>query len=218
MPFVFLFDAKDVLTRANTRFSNGNLGKPGTEVDGSSDFFKHLPFQEIYHEGAFSAENRDRLVNRRHAEVIVPERLDLSPLRYIWCRSGAEYQTLVNSLQPATQERYLKRIGAEGHGALHFRRWTYIEEATLEQNRAVFRFNPSTQTPGPFAAKVTISAAPDITLEWNDPQFQANKPFTLSIPQLPANTSYLIEFKLNDDRAYMGRYTTTESAVPEIFL
>jgi ssDNA thymidine ADP-ribosyltransferase, DarT len=213
MPFVFLFDAKDVLTRETTRFSNGNLGKPGNRVDGTADFFEQLPFEEIYHDSAFGNDARDRIVNCRHAEIIVPERMELSPLKYIWCRSGAEYQTLLNSLSAAARTRYLKKIGAEGHGALHFRRWTYVEEVTLEQNQAIFRFNPSTITAGPFAAKIVIKAQPSYNLAWSEQQFMANKTLTLNISQLPATTPYKIELTLNGNRAYYGQFSPGDSAV-----
>lgn len=213
MPFVFLFDSKDVLTRQTTRFSNGNLGKYGVQVGNDAAFFEQLPFREIYHDDAFTRENRDLIVNRRHAEVIVPERMDLNPLRYIWCRSGAEYQTLVNSLSPRARSHYLPKIGAEGHGAMHFRRWTYVEEVTLAQNQVTIRFNPSTLTPGPFEAKITITENAYGNLVWSEPAYHANQVLTLSIPQFTMPTDYTLELTLNDNRAYLGHFKTTDSAM-----
>jgi hypothetical protein len=214
MPFVFLFDSREVLTRATTRFSNGNLGKYGVTAGDTAEFFEQLPFPEIYHDSAFTPENRDLIVNRRHAEVIVPERIDLSPLRLIACRSAAEYQTLINSLNPQALNRYLPKIAAQGHGALHHRRWTFVDDVTLEYNRVLIRFNPSTATPGPFAAKIAIRSTTAGELQWNDSAFNATGPFTLNIPQHTTPTSYQIELTLDGNRAYLGRFTASETAIP----
>ena len=216
MPFVFLFDAREVLTRESTRFSNGNLGKYGVTVGGSADFFEQLPFPEIYHDSAFSPENRDLIINRRHAEIIVPERIDLAPLRLIACRSAAEHQTLVNSLSPQALTRYLPKIATQGHGALHHRRWTYVDEVTLEYNRMLIRFNPSSATPGPFAAKIAIRSGAAGKLEWSDPAFNTSGPFTLNIPQHTTPTSYEIELTLDGNRAYLGRFSLDDPQMPDM--
>lgn len=212
MPFFFLFDAKDVLTRATTRFSNGNLSKittPRNQVGDDADFFEQLPFREIYHSSWVSPEERDQIINRRHAEVIVPQRMDLSALKYIWCRSPAERDTLVNSLSPSARKTYLSKIGAGGNNQLYHRLWTFVEDVTLEQNRAVFHFNPDTRTPGPFAAKMTFRSTHG-TLVWEDPRFMAKEVFTINIPQYTLPTDYEVELTLNDNRAYLGRFSWTD--------
>jgi len=212
MPFFFLFDSKEVLTRATTRFSNGNLSKrshPQNRVGDTADFFERLPFNEIYHDSAFAPEDRDRIINRRHAEVIVPERMNLGALRYIWCRSAAEYHTLVNSISPQARKTYLSKIGTGEGGQFHNRLWTFVEDVTSEQNRAVFHFNPSTLTPGPFAANITLQSTAG-TLVWENPGFMAESSFTLNIPQYTLPTDYDIALTLNGDRAYLGRFISLE--------
>lgn len=221
MPFVFLFDAKDLLTREAARFSNGNLAKHGhgTEVGNTADFFEQIPFQEVYHNSPFSAEDRDLIVNRRHAEIIIPERIDLAALRFIGCRSVAERQTLVNSLNPETCGLYAPKITTQGQGTLHFRQWTYVEEVSLEQKRAVFRFNPSTQSPGPFTAEINIKAASGMRLRWRGQVECANQSLTLNLSHLTSAIDYEIELTLDGNRAYLGRFIASETALsnPPLF-
>jgi hypothetical protein len=94
MPVVFLFDAVAVLTRADTLFSDGNLAVANVGVGDDAAFFEMLPFEDIYHSSPLSEAEKRSIVYHRHAEVVIPDELDLSALRRIWCRSPAEQQTL----------------------------------------------------------------------------------------------------------------------------
>jgi ssDNA thymidine ADP-ribosyltransferase, DarT len=93
------FDSVAVLSLAETRFTSSamNLSLP-PELFSTAHDFKSLPFQDIYHDSYLNAENKGRIIPRRHSEVLFPNCLDLSALRKIICRTPAERQTLLHQV------------------------------------------------------------------------------------------------------------------------
>jgi ssDNA thymidine ADP-ribosyltransferase, DarT len=49
VPVVMLFDSVEILTRADTQFSKGNLAA-GAAVGDDARFFAGIPFKEVYHD------------------------------------------------------------------------------------------------------------------------------------------------------------------------
>jgi hypothetical protein len=130
------------------------MGSPRATHSSEKDFFFGIPFHYVFHNGAFSPDQRDEIIFRRNAEVLIPERLNLDPaLRFIASRSEAERQTLLHMLpyQVVNQWENKIRLGEQG---FFERKWTYVEEVVLVGNAINFRFNPSSQTPGPFEINV----------------------------------------------------------------
>ena len=157
VPIYFCFDAFELLTQDRVEFSNGNMASARVEHSGARDFFFNIPFQYVFHNGAFPPDERDEIVFRRNAEVLVPGQLKLTPcLRFVACRSEAERQTLLHLLPLKVTEKWkdIIRLGEQG---FFERRWTHVEEVVVFNREITFRFNPNTQTPGPFDVKVEYS-------------------------------------------------------------
>jgi hypothetical protein len=96
VPVYFLFDSKQLLTRKNVYFSKGSLASgTTTEIYSDSTSFKEIPFKYVYHDSRFDPYDRDDIIYHRQAEVVVPDQLDFDNLKGIFCRSEAEYQTLL---------------------------------------------------------------------------------------------------------------------------
>jgi len=114
-------------------------------VDDSVDFYLSLPFDKIYHDSGLSrfSESKKSIIFHRHAEVIVPEALDLSSLSYIICRSRAEFETLINLLSMLHKQEHLK-----------------LREKIFIDNRALFFFRQQSCLP-----KHLHRAAGDIILK-----------------------------------------------------
>lgn len=113
VPIFFIFDAKSIMTNQETLFSDGNLAA-GARTGESSNFFLSLPFEKIYHDRSLcglSDREKRNIIFHRHAEVIIPKSLDLSSLKFIWCRSQAEYETLIHLLSPKIRQKWQKKIG-----------------------------------------------------------------------------------------------------------
>ena len=206
VPIYLLFDSKEVLCRQDTLFSPGNLAA-GAEPVGDAKGLKQIRFKQVYHDVWLYPDERSTIIFRRHAEVIVPQRLNLNSLRQICCRSEAEYQTLLYLLPPLTRRRWIQNIIPGAKLNLFFKRWTFVEAVELNAKQVMFRFNKGTSTPGPFHARVEITEiqANDRYL-WEDREYSANDVLTLPLHKLRHPEDYTVKLFLDMHLAYAGRY------------
>jgi len=167
VPVFFCFDTLGILSMDESEFSNGNMASIDVEHHSDREFFLSIPFQYVFHNSWFSSDMRHTIVFHRNAEVLVPHRLPLKPhLKFIACRSAAERQTLLHFLPPRFRRSWspLIRIGESG---FFERKWTFIEEVVVVDDKVVFRFNPSTITPGPFTVRMTYQESGSTqVLQW----------------------------------------------------
>ena len=110
VPIYFLFDMREIISLNATHFSTGNLARRGCRLFRTADEFISLPFRDIYHNTPYNPEDRDRYVNASQAEVIYPKRISLDHLKFIYCRSSAERETLQNLLPPAVWKRWETKV------------------------------------------------------------------------------------------------------------
>lgn len=212
VPVFFIFDSKDVLTRKTTQFSTGNLSQ-NPPVGDTAAFFESIPFEKVYHDSWMRDEEKSDIKFHRHAEIIVPHELNLDGLKRLWCRSEAEYQTLLHLLPAPLVKKYKSIIGLGKRPSLHFSKWTFVERVVLELNRMTFTFNQSSSTPGPFAARVEVTNMKDMAqYKWESTNFQASQTLTINIPQVSGPTTYEVNFLLDGVIAYAGRFSPTEAA------
>ena len=207
VPVVFLFDAKDILTRKTTQFSNGNLAAHPIPGD-DADYFEAIPFQKVYHDSPMAEAEKANIKFHRCAEVIIPQELKLDALKFVYCRSEAEHLTLRNLLPAATLRKYggLFRQGRRPN--LHFCKWSFAETATLEQKKISLTFNASTLTPGAFVARLEVlNRTTGERYHWDRADFRAKEPLTVGVPQLVKPTAYAARFTLNGAIAYAGQFT-----------
>ena len=185
VPVFFCFDAVNVLGRDDTEFSDGNMASSSVRHAGTQEFFRQIPFQYVYHQGAFfSPDERDTIVFHRHAEVLVPTALPLEPaLTMIACRSVAERQTLLHLLPLPLRLRWLDRVRL-GYEGLFERRWTYVESVAAISQQAIFNFNPNTEYPGSYQMRfVYREAGTRKDRAWEGRGDMLNQPFVLEMPQ-----------------------------------
>jgi hypothetical protein len=143
----------------------------------------------------------------RHAEVIVPGELDLDALHFVWLRTEAEYKTLVHLLPAAAVKKYGPKFRHGKKPNLHFCNWSFVESASLEQNKISLVFNASTRTPGPFAAHLAVrNRATGADYKWENPEFQANGTLSVGIPQITKAAAYDVRFTLDGAVAYADRF------------
>jgi hypothetical protein len=213
MPIVFVLDATDILTRAGTIFSNGNLAASATTGD-TALFLGTIPFQYVYHEGAFDQAHRSTIIFHRHAEVIIPEALDLTPVRFIGCRTQAEYETLLFNLSPEAREKWTPKIGLGTRANLHFRNWIFVEQVSLSQNHIVFQFNPSCRGQSPFKIKFELaypSSGKSFFWEKNDYKFD-DSTLKFNLEKTGIIGGYNVRLTIDGRVAYANNYT--ELSVP----
>jgi hypothetical protein len=207
VPIYLLFDSAAILSRQDALFSAGNLAAQGVQPYGDAESFKQIPFELVYHDTWFDPPDRGTVIFHRNAEVIVPKRLDLSSLQFVWCRSQAEYDTLLYLLPPNTRTRWVKQIGVDMRMNLFVKRWTYVEDAELNTTGFSFQFNKGTQAPGPFRARVTINETiTNDKYEWGNDDYQANGVLRIGLSNLNAPQDYSVRLFLDDRLAFAGRY------------
>jgi hypothetical protein len=158
IPVMFVLKAEPILVREGVRFSDGSLARHGqARVGDSAAFLRTIPFQQVYHYSAFLPSDRDEIVFRRQAEVIVPNHLSIDQcLLGVYVRSAAELEMLEGSMVGhASTIQY--RLAVNGRNSLFFKLWTYLERVAVVDSDLRLEFNPSSMTPGPFTLAVTVT-------------------------------------------------------------
>ncbi len=204
IPVFLLFDSASVLTRDETLFSERNLARAGNvRLCSTAQDLAAFDFAKIFHFGGlgrYSAEIKQEIISCRNAEVVIPFEMDLSGLKLIVCRSPAEKETLVNLLSPVAFELWAPRIIVDTKADLFFRKWTFVQSASLYSQYATFQFSPETITPGPF--RMTIEATGHRRLQAIVEQFAANRLIRFNLTD--EMSSYRISVTLDDSLAYLG--------------
>jgi len=208
VPVFFLFNSAAVLTRQNVEFSDGGLGNRRARVLSTATELKGLPWKRIYHNGSFPPSSREDIVFRRNAEVIVPTSIGLRTLRYIYCRSEAEKDTLLHMFAPDLRQQYGRKVVATPRSEHYFRQRTFVQKARLSSDTVRLDFSPETRSPGPFHARVELDAAGrQRSLEIRDFELaRLPQSHTWRLGLRPAASSYEIRVFLDNHLAYANRY------------
>ncbi|QJR09124.1 hypothetical protein DSM104443_00160 [Usitatibacter rugosus] len=179
MPIVMVFDAVPILCADGTQFTDGNAASHSVSRGSSAKFLSSIPFERVHHDGPISESHKADIVFRRCAEVLVPNQLGLEHLRHILCRSQAEHETLLNIVSPEVRRRYARFVGVSTK--VHYKYWTFLESVSLAPDRATFRFNAASRSPGPFRARVQVRDLQGKKLGgWENEKFMANDTLSLT--------------------------------------
>lgn len=208
VPVVMVLDAADILTRACTGFSDGNLAAAGVKIGNDAKFLKGIPFDKVYHDGSLKKDEKRSVIFHRNAEVIIPNELDLFPLKFVFCRTQAEFETLLHLLKRETLEKWSNYIGVGTQMNLHYRRWTFVEQVVLSSKTIDFYFNPSSISPGPFHIRVDIQEhATSEVYRWEDKSYFASSNLGLDLHKLKHPERYTVSLTLDGRLAYRNSYS-----------
>jgi len=206
-PIYFLFDPKKLLIRNNVFFSDGSLAAAGASVNGDANFFKNIPFELVYHNSYLMPEETRKIVYHRHAEVIVKDCLDFDCLSYIWCRSEAEYRTLLYLLSSKVKKRFKNKIGSGKKGNLFERKWIFVEEVDMNTDRIVFKFNKPIRRCDSFYIKCEIKE--ELTGEifsWEDKNYSIDNSLELSLVNLKKPEFYEVRLFFEEQLMFADSY------------
>ena len=209
MPVYLFFDFEELICREDAAFSYGSLARPDTLVYDTGDAFEKLPFDLVYHDSRFEKEERDSIIFHRHAEVVIRDQINLNSLRYIWCRSEAEYETLRFLLPPAVRQRWEGRIGIRSDYSLFNREWVYVDRALLGADSLVFYFNPSRSSldAGPFDLRVkVVDEQTGKQYNYRDPNAEIGQPLVVDLAEMGAVEHYTVTLFLDGTIAYASSY------------
>ncbi|KRL14366.1 DarT ssDNA thymidine ADP-ribosyltransferase family protein [Schleiferilactobacillus perolens] len=225
IPIFFLFDLATLLSSSEALFTAQSLA-----IHGEADFFhapeqfQQLPFAKIFNNRALLGtpqENRD-IIHHRQAEIVIPNQLDLTDLKYLVVRTQAERETLTQLLHDRNVFKFdsLIRVGDE---TIFFKDRNFIDQVQLTANEINVDARTNEAYPRSWGLD-TIYALDGAAREnylnyrmyftfqdghtamWPGPKQNALLKNHTTI-QLPKNQqSYVVEIQLDDHIAYRGSY------------
>ena len=206
VPVFFLFDSAEVLSREDSWFSDRGLASRNYEIMSTAQDLANLDWRKIYHTGPFDPSKFEEadIASRRMAEVIIPDRLDLESLKWIYCRSEAEKDTLLHLLTDAMRPLYERKIVATTRSDLYFRQHTYLESVRMDSEAVYLSFSPETQSRGPFHLQVIIRSGDEIR-QYTEEAFA----FQSGEFRWKINTEfddYEFELRLDENMVYRNRH------------
>lgn len=135
IPIMFIFDFKKVFLLENMKFTDGNLATSPNIYNDIFDLEK-LNFHLIYHRTWFYPEDRDKIINARHSEVIVKDELNLeNNLRFILVRSNAEKEFLLYSLSDKQRKFYQNKLFVQPLAGVFTNDWLYVDKILVLYNQ-----------------------------------------------------------------------------------
>ena len=208
VPVYLLFEASAVLSRQDSLFTDGNLAS-GVDPKHTINELRQMPFQLIYHDTWFGSDEKQKIVYHRNAEVLIPQRLGLSTVQRILCRSQAEYETLLNLLSRGARNRWVGKIGVVPKLNLFNSKWSFVQQVEMSGQSMLFRFNRNTETPGPFRARVEIYAwsfGDSRKYTWANGEYQADTELKIALSNPSNPHDYSVLLYLDDHLAFKGYY------------
>jgi len=219
IPIFLLFDIVDILSRVNSQFSEGNLASEWSNTFNNPADLYNLPWRLIYHTGSFDPRQRE-ITRHRCAEIVIPQKIDLNGLKYIFCRSEAEKETLLHLLKenPKISDKYSGIISSSGKYELFEKRHTFVESVNLNRDNVVIQFSPDTQSPGPFELKVNLifsAFSKQLIKSINLSEFDFS--IKVNIPE-KWKGSYTIKVLLDDYLVYSNSFLDTLDYLDNIII
>lgn len=207
IPVYLLFDIEPVLIHPDTRFSEGDVTQVKKTYKAASAF-RDMPFDLIYHDTWFRADERDEIMNARRAQVIVPKKLDLTHLSQVWCRSEAEYEMLRTLLPTATWAQWQDKITTRTDYSLFNRKWVYVSQVAMTDSAVRVRFNPCDNAP--FDVRVEVESASGQKYTTTIEDFDEDD---LTITLKRPLTGYHLRLFVDDTLAYAGTHAPAEVVI-----
>jgi len=162
---MLVFDSISILSSEGTSFSNGNMQNAFSQWGDSLEFFSSIPFEDVYHVGAFAPSQRDSIVRARCAEVLAVSPLQLRPhLRAVVCRSSAERAYLVDLLGGAIGLSLNRLIVKQTEPAIFENKWAYVDTVDASVDGFRISFHPRNDA-GPI--RVAIRVSRDGSIIWS---------------------------------------------------
>lgn len=142
---MFLFSAGSILSMPGTKFSKGNMQGLSTDYGNTFDFFESIPFEHVFHEGAFQVGSIEgqKILKARCAEVLTDSPLQLeNHLCGVRCRSEAEKQTFLYLCGDKISPDLKSKIKVFSEVGLFQSRYTYVKNVDLSSQGLKFTLNP----------------------------------------------------------------------------
>ena len=204
MPVYLLFDLEAVICQPDVLFAEGDPLKVKKTYKTAS-YFRTMPFEQIYHDSWFSADEREEIMRFREAQVLIPDRIGLESLQLIWMRSPAEYETLRQLMPEELWQQWSDKITARSDYHLFNNKRAFVQEAVLQAGEIRLRFNPcqNGNQCGAFHAKAVVTFTDGAQIEWEDKRYEPEADLVI---RLSRKDPYQVRFLLDETVAYIGQY------------
>lgn len=134
MPIMFIFHFSKVFMRKDVKFTDGNLANNPTIYENITDL-KKLNFKLIYHRSWFPPEERNSIINARHSEILIREKLPLEGfLKLIAVRSEAEKETFLYQMPNHLRAIYQDKIYIQPRPMIFLNNWLYVNKVSIINN------------------------------------------------------------------------------------
>lgn len=142
-PVFLLFDSSGILCKDDVVFTSKSLAlHSDIEYYSTPEEYAKLPFDKIFHDGGFSPDEKEDIIQHRQAEILIPNELTIDGyLKFILVRSINEKKTLLNQLTAETREKYKMLIRIDKQANIFFRYWTFIDEIVLKSESMTLMVN-----------------------------------------------------------------------------
>lgn len=209
VPVFFLFDLAEVLSIPATEFSERGLGGQPHPTFKGADALESLDWAKIYHNGPLNMTQDRDIISYRNAEIVVPHKLDLGSLRYIYCRSVPELETLSHLLPDTLKVRYKGKLVSSLRSNLYYRKHTFLEDVRLSGPRISIQFALDTQSVGPFHFKAQFFHFAEMLHEAKASEFYVTNDRISGHWQFTAPVDdYEIRLYLDDALIYANEYSS----------
>lgn len=214
IPIYLLFDFEALITREDSQFSYGSLARPDVPLYQTADAFTQFPFEWVYHDSRFAPEDKDRVIFHRHAEVVIPHKIDLQNLKQIWCRTPAEYETLYHLLPKPLRPLWRDKISIRRDVNLFNREWLHVERAQLSPAMLRFHLNPARNpmNRGPFDLRIkVVNTQTREHFTWHQPDAAPKSVLSVDLRPMGDVQAYTVRLYIDDHIAYAGQFSAEDA-------
>lgn len=92
---VYLLFSPQLIYSINSSFSNGNA--TNSPIGSTAEFFEGMDWDNIFHSTWFNGEDRDNIINKRHAELLSSKPVNLKYITNVIFRSNADLQQAIGA-------------------------------------------------------------------------------------------------------------------------
>lgn len=163
VPVFFLFDLVSLLKCPDVQFSDRSLASSGTSLMRTPTEFSRLPFDKIYHDSGMAGLDslqRRKITQHKHAEIVVPQKLDLSLLKLIYVRSIAVKTTLLEKLHADCNFRYDSLIQVGDESTFYMDR-NFIQSVNMNTRYLHIKSNVKDPYPKEWGRETKFAINPD---------------------------------------------------------